>query len=269
VPSIDQGDGMLSSPALAGLAAGLKYARCARCGSLIAVDARRQPGVLDAIYRELPDVYWAHLNPQNRFAGVLEEHLCRRQSSGDLWDIGCGTGTLLASLSDRWSKHGIEPGARAVADSQGRGFDVRQGTAEQCHLHEVADVALLVDVIEHMPNPETELKAIFQMLRPGGTLAVFTGMADAAAPSLAGRLWYYLHCVGHVTVFSRKALCELLERVGLVHVEVLRVEHQGAVGVQKWLARIAGNAARVLLGRPAAPMHFYRDHQLVLATRPR
>ena len=45
-----------------------------------------------------------------------------------------------------------------------------------------------------------------QMLRPGGTLAVFTGRADATVSCLAGPLWYYLHCVGHVTVFSRDAL---------------------------------------------------------------
>ena len=106
------------------------------------------------------------------------------------------------------------------------------------------------------------------MLRPGGTLAVFTGRADAPLACLAGPLWYYLHCVGHVTVLSRTALCQLLERAGLANVELRRVEHQGAVGAPKWLARVAGNAARVLLGRQPTGMHYLRDHQLALATKP-
>ncbi len=106
------------------------------------------------------------------------------------------------------------------------------------------------------------------MLRPGGTLAVFTGRADATVSCLAGPLWYYLHCVGHVTVFSRDALRKLLESVGLVDVVVLRVEHQGAVGWWKWLRRVAGNAVRSLRGRQPAPMHYFHDHQLVLASKP-
>jgi SAM-dependent methyltransferase len=126
-----------------------------------------------------------------------------------------GFGTLLAAMSDRWTRHGIEPGASAVATAQQRGFDVRQGTAQELGLHEVADVALLVDVIEHMLDPEAELQAIVRMLRPGGTLAVFTGRADAITPRLSGRLWYYLHVVGHVTIFSGDALCGLMRRVGL------------------------------------------------------
>ena len=77
----------------------------------------------------------------------------RRTASGDVWDVGCGTGTLLASMNDRWNKHGIEPGGRAVAEARRQGFDVRQGTAVTCGLSDVADVVLLVDVIEHMPEP--------------------------------------------------------------------------------------------------------------------
>ena len=68
VHSVDAGDTMLASGALSAVAGGLHYTRCGSCRSLIAVDARRQPGVLDDIYRELPDSYWKHLNPQDRFA---------------------------------------------------------------------------------------------------------------------------------------------------------------------------------------------------------
>jgi len=268
VRSVDATDAMLSSGALQSLGGRLQYARCGHCRSLISIDARREPGVLDEIYRTLPEGYWTRLSSQDRFARTLERHLRRRQSGGDLWDVGCGTGTLLASLSDLWNKHGIEPGAQAVREARRHHLDVRQGTAATCMLYDVADVVLLIDVIEHMPTPQEELDEICRMLRPGGTLIVFTGRADAPFSCLAGSLWYYLHCVGHVTVLSRSALCGMLERSGLTNVEVVRVEHQGAVPWWKWLRRVAGNAVRVLLGRPMAAMHYFRDHQFVLATKP-
>jgi SAM-dependent methyltransferase len=269
VASFDLSDTMLSSGALASLGGRLYYERCSRCRSLIAVDARRDPSVLDEIYRALPDEYWTRLSPQDRFAHTLERHVRRRHSGGDLWDVGCGTGTLLLNMSDGWSKHGIEPGARAVDEARRQNLDVRQGTAATCGLREVADVVVLVDVIEHMPSPQAELDAIYQMLRPGGTFAVFTGRADARLARLSGSLWYYLHCVGHVTIVSRDALRELLERAGFVDVEVIRVEHQGGVSWWKWLQRVAGNAARVVLRRQPAGMHYLRDHQLALATKPK
>ena len=71
-----------------------------------------------------------------------------------------------------------------------------------------------------------------------------------------------------MTVFSRDALRKLLESVGLVDVEVLRVEHQGAVSWWKWLRRVVGNVVRPLTGRRPAPMHYFHDHQLVLARKP-
>jgi 2-polyprenyl-3-methyl-5-hydroxy-6-metoxy-1,4-benzoquinol methylase len=260
-------DEMLSGPLKESLYE-LAYERCGSCGSLIAVDKRRNGEILSEIYRSLPDSYWTRLNPQVGFGRTIGRYLVRRCQSGDLWDIGCGSGNLLQSLDARWAKHGIEPGIRAVNAAQQNGLDVHLGTPATLRLREVADAALMIDVVEHMPDPLSEIRAVAEMLRPGGVLAVFTGSADAMLPRLVGARWYYLHCVGHVTVFSRTALRQLLANVGLTHIETMQVEHPGSVGAFRWLKRLAGNALRRIAGRPLAAQLYYRDHQLVLASKP-
>ncbi|HEV3416250.1 MAG TPA: class I SAM-dependent methyltransferase [Pirellulales bacterium] len=247
----------------------LSYARCTSCGSLIAIDGRRDPELLAEVYRTLPDSYWSRLNPQTNFGRVIDRHLSQRRDGGDLWDIGCGSGYLLESLENRWTKHGIEPGIRAVTLANQRGLEVHAGTAGALGLNQVADAALMVDVVEHLADPVTELRAVAEMLRPGGVLIVFTGAADAWTARVAGSLWYYLHCIGHVTVFSRSGLVGMLIKLGFTNVQTHRIEHPGGVGMAEWLRRIGGNGMRRASGRPAAAMHYYRDHQLVVASKPR
>lgn len=247
----------------------LTYERCRECQSLIATDLRRDRDVLDAIYRQLPQSYWQGLNLHAGFERVIEQHLHdRAKQRGDLWDVGCGSGHLLSTFGSQWTKAGIEPGLAAVNEARDQGLNVIAGTASTLGLKNVADVVMLIDVVEHLTQPETELRAVYDMLRPGGVVVLFTGIADAWTARFAGPRWYYLHCIGHVTVFGSAALQSLLSRLGFIDVTVDRVEHPGAVGLRRWLQRIGGNVLRRVLGRRAGAMHIYRDHQLVLAVKP-
>ncbi len=247
----------------------LVYERCSACGALVATDSRRDPQLLHSIYEQLPASYWEGLNEQIGFSEMIELRLRERGvSRGDLWDVGCGNGNLLHTFGHQWNKHGIEPGQRAVDNARRRNLYVRLGTASALRLRDVADVVLLIDVAEHLPDPELELSAIKDMLRPGGTLVLLTGTADAWTARFAGARWYYLHCVGHVTIFGASSFDRLLAELGFVDIASDRFEHPGSVGARRWLQRIGGNALRRALGKRPAAMHYYRDHQLVFARKP-
>ena len=56
----------------------LAYRRCSNCGSLIAIDERRDPQLLRSIYEDLPASYWHGLNEQIGFHSVIERHLRER-----------------------------------------------------------------------------------------------------------------------------------------------------------------------------------------------
>lgn len=245
----------------------LRYARC-RCGSLIAVDERRKPGALEGAYTSLPDTYWNGLSQHQALARRLEAVLAELGARGDVFDVGCGDGGLLAELRVTGRKTGIEPGTAAVKAGQAKGLDLRQGSASALGLEGVADVVLAIDLLEHLAEPEAELRAIARMLRPGGYLLALTGDATARAAKLTGGWWYYLHVLGHVTVFSREALSLATHAAGLEVRELRRFEHPAAVSPRKWAQRLAGNAARLALGKRPGIAHLFRDHQLLIARRP-
>lgn len=244
----------------------LLYGRCS-CGSLVAIDGRCDNQTIADLYRNLPPAYWKELSDQRKLATRLEPHLIKRHTGKVLWDLGCGTGTLLESLSGNWVKHGIEPGENAVASARARGLDVLCGTASSLCLRHVADVVTLIDVAEHLPNPLVEFRAIHNMLRPGGFLAVFTGDSSAWTARIAGPLWYYLHCIGHVCIFSSSALVSCLSQAGFEGIEMFRMNHQAAVNIVPWFGRMSTNVARRLLGKRPAPLHYCQDHQLVIAQK--
>ena len=99
---------------------------------------------------------------------------------------------------------------------------VHVGVVEDAPLPEGAyDVVTMWDVIEHLPDPASTLRAVHSALRPGGVFAVTTMDVEALFPRVAGRFWpWYMQM--HLVYFSRRTLGELLRRCGFEVVEVSR-----------------------------------------------
>lgn len=246
---------------------GLRLHQCGACQSLLCDDERADEERLKRAYRSLDGSYWENLNPYRDFSRSLLRHVRDLPVAPEVWDVGCGTGRLLEQLPKEWRCHGVEPGASAAAHAQARGLDVRCGTLESLALDGVADLVLMIDTLEHLLDPEEVLQRVRAMLRPGGRVLVFTGAADRAVPRTTASTWYYLRCVGHVTVASRTGLKRLLERTGFEVRSQVAMQHPGGVRAGKYLSRFAGNAVRRLLARELAPTPMFHDHQLIGARR--
>ena len=98
-------------------------------------------------------------------------------------DIGCGGGILSESMARRGARvTGIDMGkeplgvARLHALEQGVELEYRQITAE-AHAAEVPgqyDVVTCMEMLEHVPDPASVLRAIATLVRPGGRVFVST-----------------------------------------------------------------------------------------------
>lgn len=252
---------------IGGVVQELVFRRCKVCATLTAVDERRTARSVERAYEGMPTAYWEGLVRGSRTLEVLRTHCVLEllPPNAELWDVGCGDGSFLRALGGGFRVRGIEPGQEAVATAAQGGLEVLRGTPSGLKLASVADVVTAFDVLEHMLEPRIELAAMYRMLRPGGLLVVMTGDSSAASARLAGRLWYYLHCAGHVSVFSKAGLRTAIEQAGFLIESVHRVSHPGSVSLYSWLRRILGNFVRRALGRRPAPMHYLWDHVLVTA----
>jgi SAM-dependent methyltransferase len=121
-------------------------------------------------------------------------------------DVGCGTGANIASLTDAYLCHGIDPSAEGIELARKRFPEVRFtcGLAPAAFGPEErdADVMLAMDVMEHVPDDFELASSLLATLKPGGHLLI-TVPADES-------LWSpHDENFGHYRRYTR----ERLERV--------------------------------------------------------
>lgn len=142
-----------------------------------------------------------------------------------LLDVGASSGAWL-ELAERHGARatGVEVGTTTAAAARERGLDMRSGTLEQV-LPEFADehfdLITYWDVLEHLPDPLTELEIARGLLAPGGRIAATFPNVEGLYPRLTYRLfgrragvWEYPELPVHLYDFSPRTAARMLERAG-------------------------------------------------------
>ncbi|HKB89284.1 MAG TPA: methyltransferase domain-containing protein, partial [Opitutaceae bacterium] len=151
------------------------------------------------------------------------EFLARFEREGEtlsLLDVGCGDGSRLAMAHDRgWKCFGVEPSETDRAAAQQRIGTVAFLTDRVEHLiPHVFDVILLLDVLEHCPDPMRFFYALFARgaIQPKSMVVISTPIARSinSLPSLADRE------SARFVSFSANSLKLMLSKLRFVHVEI-------------------------------------------------
>lgn len=203
---------------------------------------RRTPAWVGA-GRGLMPALW----PLRQQLDYFQRYLPRRP--GRLLDVGCGNGVfLLRAQAAGWRVAGIEPDPRAVAAARRSGLDVQTGTLDDFRANGVFDVATASHVIEHVHEPGRFLEQIANVLRVGGTLWLATPNVAGPGHRHYGHAWRGLEPPRHLTIFSRHALQQLLERVGFTEIRFRRRGRGARYILQssQALARAEGMRVRAL-----------------------
>ncbi len=141
---------------------------------------------------------------------------------GYLLDIGTGGGSFLHMAAKRgWKVEGCEPN-RWLCDwaLENYGLPVRPGTVfDQRYAPASFDVVTLWDVLEHTPDPKSEVRETHRLLKENGLLVVNYPDIGSWIARLMGRSWVFLLDV-HLYYFTRATIRKLLEDAGF---EVIRI----------------------------------------------
>ncbi|MFD0685548.1 class I SAM-dependent methyltransferase [Actinomadura fibrosa] len=142
---------------------------------------------------------------------ALSRELLRFSVPGDAVDIGAGAGgNSRELLGHGWRATAIDLNPAAVTLARAQGVEAYEGDARYLPLpSERYDLALAMDVLEHVEDDGRAAAEITRVLRPGGTalISVPCDMALWSAHDVA---------VGRVRRYTRRALVELVEGAGLL-----------------------------------------------------
>jgi len=246
----------------------LRLSRCVSCGCLWATDVRQHEQVLMAAYERLSDSYFDAEAVDERYEEFYKwlEHLMEMNDSGNaILDVGCGDGNFLSTLSQKWSKRGLEPSKAGTELSRQKNLRVDVGSLESSTERYEVDLISALDVIEHVVDPHKFVELIKQNLKPNGMVLLFTGDAASYPARIAGSQWSYLRWCGHISVFSASGLRALLESHGFEILDWRRCEHPSSAGFTAWWRVYLLEPARRMLGRAKSWYPFWRDHQIVIA----
>ncbi len=178
---------------------------------------------------------------------VMDRLLRDRLPSGPeavFLDVGCGTGVGLEWAARRLPaarRLGIDISPHAVEYCRGRGADVVVGSAEELPYPSASvDLAISIDVLQHLPTDERTLRETYRVLKPGGFFYMRTNLASFAPAPPDSRL------------YTRSELTSNLERAGF------RVEVCSPANVIGGLVEDVGSFLR--RGRTQGHDHGHHHH---------
>jgi len=188
-----------------------------------------------------------------------------------LLEFGCAYGFFLSEASTVFdSVQGIELSADAVAFCVARGLDVITGVVDESTLVGVYDAVVGLDVIEHVPEPHTLVRAVSDHLRPGGVLLLTTGDWGSLVARCSGRKWRLMTPPQHLSFFTVAAMSRMLEGAGLRVVECSHPPKRVPASLIVYqLQRLLGLSPRPVprLNEWALPINLW-DAMRVIAVKP-
>lgn len=200
---------------------------------------------------------------------------------GHVLEVGSGFGSLLQTFRmDGWRVTGVEPDRNLARYTTAKlGIETINGILESANIpSESVDVAIMLHVIEHVPDPVGTLKEIYRVLKPGGHMVLETPRYDTLMFKLLGRRERSVSCDGHIYFFTTNSLRRAYERAGFSLLQFQCVGRSltldrlaynaGVISKNRSLQRVIGRLSRHLMLQKVKLTINLRDMQRICVQKP-
>lgn len=168
--------------------------------------------------RHREDLEWWNLVYSDRY-DFFEENLPNNRRT--ILDIGSGPGFFLFEGKRRgWKASGIEPSQQAVEHANGLGLDImgEMFSPSLAKGLDKFDVVHMNNVLEHIPDPMSILKAAYDTIKPGGLLCVSVPNDYNPFQHVLRKAYnyepYWFEPQEHINYFNPDSLEKLFKKIG-------------------------------------------------------
>jgi 2-polyprenyl-3-methyl-5-hydroxy-6-metoxy-1,4-benzoquinol methylase len=150
----------------------------------------------------------------------------RFRITSKILDIGFGEGGLL-QMTERqgWQCYGTEISPRSLEYGKKQGWAVTDNAEHDSRFTPQSfDVVTMIELLEHVPNPQQILQSAARWLRPGGLLYLTTPNARSLNQRVLGLEWSVVSPPEHLAIWTPKGLRHALAKSGF---QDLRIRTEG------------------------------------------
>lgn len=160
-----------------------------------------------------------------------------------LLDVGCAFGGFVEAARDfGYESAGLDVSPFAAEEGKKRGLDLHQGRWERGIFPDNSfDIVTMIEVVEHLFDPQEAFGALHDMIRPGGLAIIQTANFEGMQARRAGSDYHY-YLPGHLHYYSKKNLQMALRKHGFSR---FRVFHPVDFGLLPKLRKSAGGFTRL------------------------
>jgi len=165
-------------------------------------------------YKELYERHWWWRARERLILDVLRAHQPASRWQRIL-DVGCGDGLFFDQLLQFGEVTGVESAESLVSPDGPHRSRIHVGAFDsRLQLSDGFSLVLMLDVLEHLPDPGAALRYALQLLAPGGTVLVTLPAFNV--------LWTNHDVINqHCTRYTKRTFCKLAREAGL-HIEIER-----------------------------------------------
>lgn len=204
---------------------GFTYDRCQGCHSFFTNPRLKESAVIE-VYKtgSKANAMWSESVHLSQVQSATNKEYFSDQikvlrdfaKEGTILDVGCGTGDFLdQAVANGFGSYGLEISENAVAICRKKGHSIQEELLGSPSLNgKQYDILTMFGVMEHLFDPNRDIKYAWELIRPGGIFMGITPNVFSLAGLLLQEKARFFTPRNHPVLFSSKGVETLLAKNG-------------------------------------------------------